>query len=141
MDSRDWAAMTGRWYDNFDQKRMIVEVELYDGETDEEYMAEFPAVFDVCSLCEGQGSHVNPSIDAHGISAEEFYEDPGFAEDYFSGVYDVTCYECKGLRVAPQVDTTHLTDQQKKDYDVLQEKICDDAMYAAECAAERRMGC
>jgi len=105
------------------------------------YMAEFPATFEVCGLCDGQGSHVNPSIDAHGISAEEFYDDPGFAEDYFNGVYNVACYECKGLRVTPTIDTNNLTDQQKKDYDVLQEKIRDDAMYAAECAAERRMGC
>jgi len=36
MDCRDYAAMTDRWYDSFDQKNMIVSVELYDGDTDEE---------------------------------------------------------------------------------------------------------
>ena len=58
--------------------------------------------FAVCPTCEGKGSHVNPSIDAHGLSSEDFAEDPDFAEDYFSGAYDVPCAECGGQRVVPQ---------------------------------------
>jgi hypothetical protein len=145
MDARDRAAMTGRWYESFDQDRMTVEVLLYnedaDDDADEEFLAEFPVEFEVCTLCNGKGSHVNPGIDAHGISADEFYDDPGFAEDYFSGMYDVSCYECKGLRVIPEIAEKRLTDEQKKNYGILQDKLRDDAMYAAECAAERRMGC
>ena len=59
-----------------------------------------PAVYEVCETCGGKGKHVNPAIDGHGISAEEMHEDPDFAEDYFSGVYDVPCEECggRGLR-------------------------------------------
>lgn len=57
--------------------------------------------FAVCPTCEGAGKHVNPSIDAHGIGADEFNEDPDFADAYFSGAYDVACVECKGLRVVP----------------------------------------
>jgi hypothetical protein len=57
--------------------------------------------WEVCSVCRGNGQHVNPSIDAHGITWEEFDEDPDFKEEYFSGLYNVTCYECKGLRVLP----------------------------------------
>lgn len=50
----------------------------------------------ICPLCSGHGKHVNPSIDASGISAEDFAEDPDFAEEYFSGGYDVTCAQCQG---------------------------------------------
>ena len=53
----------------------------------------------VCPTCAGHGTHVNPSIDAHGIGREEFDEDPYFEEAYFSGMYDVTCNQCNGLRV------------------------------------------
>jgi hypothetical protein len=42
---------------------------------------------------------VNPSIDSHGLSREDFDQDPDFEEDYFSGVYDVPCYVCSGARV------------------------------------------
>lgn len=63
-----------------------------------------PTKFDVCSRCEGKGTHVNPNIDGNGITAEEFAEDPEFAENYFSGLYDVRCEECDGLRVVQVVD-------------------------------------
>lgn len=55
----------------------------------------------VCPVCEGKGTHVNPDIDANGLTAEDFDEDPDFAEDYRSGVYDVTCYTCKGRTTVP----------------------------------------
>lgn len=58
--------------------------------------------FTVCPRCEGRGSHVNPAIDGQGITAEEM-DDLGedFRDDYVSGVYDVACEECHGLRVVP----------------------------------------
>lgn len=58
--------------------------------------------FAVCPTCEGRGSHVNPGIDAEGLSAEDFAEDPDFEESYFRGDYDVPCAECGGARVVPQ---------------------------------------
>lgn len=61
--------------------------------------------FRVCPTCEGYGTHVNPSIDAHGIGREEFDEDPDFEEAYFSGAYDVTCGECSGQRVVANPPT------------------------------------
>ena len=39
-----------------------------------------PAKFEVCPTCRGRGKHVNPNIDDRGISAEDFEEDPDFAE-------------------------------------------------------------
>jgi hypothetical protein len=63
-----------------------------------------PARYEVCSLCSGKGRHVNPSIDAHGLSGDDFADDPDFAESYSSGVYDVECYRCKGQNVEPVID-------------------------------------
>jgi hypothetical protein len=53
----------------------------------------------VCPVCGGEGKTVNPDIDAHGLTAEDFREDPDFREDYFSGMYDITCRGCDGKRV------------------------------------------
>ena len=50
----------------------------------------------ICPTCKGEGKHVNPSIDANGITSSEMNEDPEFMEDYFNGVYDIPCKECSG---------------------------------------------
>lgn len=55
--------------------------------------------YQVCPVCQGEGTTVNPNIDAHGLSPEDFHDDPDFAEDYHSGVYDITCQACEGKRV------------------------------------------
>lgn len=94
---------------------------------------EVPIEFVLCPTCNGRGSHVNPSVDCHGISAEEFAEDPSFAEDYFSGVHDVTCYECGGDRVVP-------VPRNSEDKRELVEWCQEMAAMDAEMAAERRMG-
>lgn len=51
----------------------------------------------ICPVCEGDGTTVNPSIDAHGLTHEDFADDPDFAEDYMSVTYDVPCGACDGL--------------------------------------------
>lgn len=73
----------------------------YESEDGIEIEAAIPGKYEVCSRCEGAGTHVNPSIDGHGISAEEWANewDPEEREDYLRGVYDVQCEECAGLRV------------------------------------------
>lgn len=53
----------------------------------------------ICPTCGGEGKTVNPNVDAHGLTAEDFAEDPDFAENYMSGLYDVTCGACDGKRV------------------------------------------
>jgi hypothetical protein len=72
-----------------------------------------PAKYEVCSRCEGRGTHVNPSIDGNGLTAADFSEDPDFEEAYFSGRYDVQCEQCRGLRVVPEVDDPRLTKRQR----------------------------
>lgn len=65
---------------------------------------EVPFRWEVCPTCQGSGCHVNPSIDAGGITREDFDEDPDFAHDYMSGRYDVQCSECRGKRVVPELE-------------------------------------
>jgi hypothetical protein len=72
-----------------------------------------PAKFEVCPTCEGKGTHVNPSIDGHGLTAEDFADDPDFEEAYFRGDYDVQCRRCKGERVVAVIDRPRLSKTQK----------------------------
>jgi hypothetical protein len=123
-----------KWYSSFDEKRMIITIEGAgpDGED-----LEVPAAYEVCETCDGKGSHVNPSIDAHGISSDEFAEDPDFAESYFRGDYDVPCNECHSRRVVPGVDPDRATKDELK---AANDRINDHWSYQAEVEAERRMG-
>jgi len=136
MDRRD---MNRKWYHSFDQKRMVIIVtEPGDAGDEGEPPAPFevPAVFEVCETCDGKGTHVNPSIDAHGISREEFDEDPDFRDDYFLGRYDVPCNECGGQRVVPVIDPNCEPTLRAKAEQYEQ----DHYDYQRECEAERRMG-
>lgn len=62
-----------------------------------------PGEYIVCTKCRGEGKHTNPAIDSHGISQEEFDENPGFQEAYMNGVYDIPCEKCNGERLLPRV--------------------------------------
>lgn len=93
---------------------------------------ELPTKFVACSRCEGKGSHVNPAIDGHGISPEEFAEDPDFEEAYFSGRYDVRCENCDGNRVFPEVDESSLTKKQRRIWELIQKQDLDAARWRAE---------
>lgn len=64
--------------------------------------------YEVCDLCSGKGTHVNPSIDAGGFDP---HEDDEYEERYFSGSYDVSCSECKGRRVVPVPKPRHDADR------------------------------
>lgn len=123
MDIRETPAHPCGWKEN--QEKMIL--------TDPED-TEYEAHFVVCECCSGTGSCVNPSIDSHGISSDEFDEDPDFREQYFSGGFDITCPHCKGLRVVLRPST----EEGIKSYE---ESEKSQRAYAAEIAAERAMGC
>jgi hypothetical protein len=96
---------------------------------------ELPGKRIVCPRCEGKGTHVNPSIDGHGISAEEFAEDPDFEESYFSGLYDVRCEECDGRNVIEVVDESKLTKRMLRRLHAYQDS---EARDRAEIEFERR---
>ena len=95
-----------------------------------------PLKKEVCPVCEGHGTHVNPAIDSHGISSEEFWDDPDFEEGYFSGRYDVRCNRCQGLRV---VDTIDFENCPPGTEDLWNEYQNDVYEHRAEMAAEMRM--
>ena len=65
------------------------------------YLAKVPMSWEVCGTCNGEGTVVDPNIDAGGLTQEDFYRDPDFAEDYFSGAYDMRCPTCKGRTTVP----------------------------------------
>lgn len=118
-------------------KEFTITIKTDEGDEQE---IELPTKKEVCFRCHGEGTHVNPNVDGHGISAEEWANDweEEEREAYFSGRYDVTCEECNGLRVVDVVDEEALSPTERKAY----EDWCDsEAAYRAECAAERRFGC
>ena len=133
-EARDRAGQRG----HFDERRLKLAVELGEDDT----LVEFPARCEVCSTCGGRGSHVNPDVDGHGITADEFAEDPGFQEQYSRGTYDVPCYGCGGRRVVPVIDRDAAAAEglgaYLQAYDQQQEELAE--CYAQQLA-ERRAGC
>lgn len=99
-----------------------------------------PTRWQVCGLCDGDGKVVNPSIDCGGLSAEDFHDDPDFASDYFSGVYDVTCPTCAGRTTVPVVDVSQCTFAQKRALVEQMRQERADAEVDAEWLSELRMG-
>ena len=103
---------------------------------------ELPMHWAVCPVCEGEGKHVNPSIDAGGLTIYDdrgdYEPDPEFLEDYMGGVYDQTCNRCEGKRVVPEVAWNAMTDEDQEAYKIQleAERECE-----AEQLAEIRMGC
>jgi hypothetical protein len=139
-DSRTRAGRQSKWYDSFDESAMTVQICLEDEEGDE-FFETLPVKFEVCPTCDGRGSHVNPSIDSGGLCSDDFHDDPDFEEEYFSGRYDVNCYECGGKRVVPVVNDNNLTDDHRRIIADLEERARWEAEYEAEVAMEIRMGC
>lgn len=129
MDRRDRMRAMGRWWNRIDERRMVAFILVDDGESDETEV-EIPIEFGVCGTCDGKGRHVNPSIDAHGITEDEWGQwSSDEQEFYMSGGYDVECHECAGKRVVPIPVEAHMTDEQKKAWkfvtDYQQERLAD----------------
>ncbi len=80
----------------------------------------FPAHNQVCSRCQGYGTHLNPSIGNHAYTPEEFNEafDEEGQEEYFrrGGIYDVQCENCHGNKVILVVSDEILNRTQAKLY-------------------------
>ena len=71
---------------------------------------ELPWKWEVCDLCGGNGTHVNPSLDAGGLS-DDCADDEDFMDDYMAGAYDVPCNSCQGRRVVPGVDEKNCSEE------------------------------
>ena len=100
-----------------------------------------PTCWAVCDRCHGEGKHTNPSIDGNGITASEMaemcHEDESFAENYFSGVYDVVCHQCDGKRVMRAVNFSAMSEADIAEYESEQEQHRLDEL---ESYYERRAG-
>jgi hypothetical protein len=111
----------------------------------EEYEVQLPVRKEVCSRCEGEGTHLHSDIGAHAYTSEEFaqeYDDEEAAE-YFKrgGRYDVTCEVCGGLRVVDVIDEEACkTVQQKADLAAVRAAEDEEYHYQAMCRAEQMMG-
>ena len=140
-DHRDQAHIgLHKYLRQVDERRKQASFEVYEDDDDSTVLVELPIKYEVCGTCEGTARYVNPNIDRHGLSAEDFAEDPGFEEAYFSGAYDVVCQHCKGERVVIAIDESRLTAEQKAHLERLEAEVQDDYHYDAICAAERRFG-
>lgn len=119
--------------DSRNQDRSIPVIEDEDGNE-----IALPTRWGVCPGCNGEGKHVNAAIDCSGLSAEDFDQAPDFAEDYFSGRYDVTCTTCGGRTTIQAIDYERLTPEQRAR---LEERDRWEAEERACRIAEARMGC
>jgi hypothetical protein len=98
----------------------------------------FPAHYEVCGRCRGEGKHVNPSIDGNGLDPHDPELDEDFWDGYFAGRYNVACHVCGGDRVVPVVDVDQLRGIKLARWKLYQRQREEsdevDRMYAAERA-------
>jgi hypothetical protein len=120
-----------RWWTNLNGDTAFISVLYGTDEVIEDMWVKVK--FEVCPACEGHGRYVNPSIDAHGLSSEDFDEDEDFRDNYFDGLYDVTCVLCHGANVVPVPLDEHIRD-------LIKQQANDRYMARAEQLAEMRMG-
>ena len=134
MDKRE-NAHEGRWWasingftatsknSHYDSNENVV---IREGES-------VPVRFAVCTICDGRGEYVNPAIDSHGLTRDDFDADPEFYEDYRSGVYNIRCEGCEGRATVPvPTHEAHIL--------ALRATVEDMDEVNAMYAAERRMG-
>ena len=98
---------------------------------------EYPTKWEVCPICNGKGTHVNPSIDCGGLTYEDFQDDSDFLDDYMSGTYDQTCNKCNGRTTIKVVDWDRMSQEQKEEYET---QLEEERQMRNEHLAELRMG-
>ncbi len=117
--------------------KLILYLEVSDEEGLGVEEIELPVKMAVCPRCDGKGTHVNEAIDGHGISPDEFRDDPDFEEAYFRGDYDVRCRMCEGRNVIPVPDWKMMEPEHVKAY---KKQIDEEAADRIQAEQERRMG-
>lgn len=79
-----------------------------------EHRLVLPGKREICSRCEGEGTHLHPAIGEHAYSSEEFARefDEEEREEYFTrgGMYDVPCERCGGEKVITVLDEDRMID-------------------------------
>lgn len=79
-------------------------VGFWNEEHEDDQIGDPPSHKEVCPTCKGNGVHVNPAIDGHGLDPRDPDLDEDFWDDYRSGVYNVTCENCGGMNVIEVLD-------------------------------------
>jgi hypothetical protein len=102
MDRRERVRLFGTVLQGWDVDPGSRIASFYDEDSETEHTIVLKWV--VCVTCDGSGKHVNPSIDANGLTQRDFDEDPEFLDEYMRGSYDVDCYECKGRTTILAID-------------------------------------
>tara|TARA_R110002020_G_scaffold2230_3_gene10382 strand:+ start:2022 stop:2513 length:492 start_codon:yes stop_codon:yes gene_type:complete len=98
-----------------------------------------PGVYEVCNVCQGKGTVVDPRMDRNGLGEEQL-NDPDFMDGYWSGRFDIPCRECKGRRVVMRVDVSNDPTGSLKVYlDHIHKELNERAEEAAESARIQRM--
>lgn len=93
-----------------------------------------PTKWAICDACRGEGTRA-----LHGYDVTEMIrEDPDFGEDYFAGLYDTPCVECRGSGKVKVYDEDRLDADQLAE---VRRAAAEDDEYRALCEAERRFGC
>jgi hypothetical protein len=135
MDQRDRIAMYGRVFDAWHVDADAQVAILFDEDADRDVHLHLK--WEVCSTCGGKGTHVNPSIDANGLTSDDFASDPEFRSEYFSGTYDVQCYGCSGRTTVLVVDREHTAAEDLSFFDGYERSFWDGIACSE---AERRAG-
>tara|TARA_Y100001951_G_scaffold84454_1_gene73832 strand:+ start:746 stop:1153 length:408 start_codon:yes stop_codon:yes gene_type:complete len=102
MDIRDYAG-AGRWWTLINGFTATSADSHYDSNENVVIKADeaISVRFVVCHVCQGRGNYVNPAIDSHGLTRDDFDADPDFYEDYRAGVYNIRCEGCEGRATVP----------------------------------------
>lgn len=108
--------------------------------TVEKYGDIYPAIWEICDECRGNGHYANRAFD--GFSSSDYsYDNPfmdqDFVDDYVAGRYDVRCGVCDGSGKVLMPDFSRCTEEQitKFNNDAL-----DEAEMNAIQRAEMRLG-
>ena len=133
MDIRERAASQRWWSWHNGREAEMDDYTKGEDEDGEPIQVQIPIEMQVCPTCDGRGCYVNPSIDSHGLSQEDFDSEPGFYENYRSGVYDIRCEHCQGENVIPW--PTQAEDRKRVD-----EWLGTIEAWDADAEMERRMG-
>ena len=97
---------------------------------------ELLADWQVCPICRGNGTVVDPRVDSSGLTQEDFdHMGLDFEESYKRGDYNITCPACSGRNVIPKV--TFPEDVQK----CVTEWENDEAEYRQQQLWELQVGC
>lgn len=92
----------------------------------------------VCPSCDGRGTQ---TLGGASFTAEDFAEDPEFAENYMRGRYDEDCPECKGRNVIRVVNEEYLEQSNPEMLKEYHDIIKSIHQMDAEHRAEWRAGC